>query len=209
MCRASAVEVKLSTLVLHMLVFLGCGAALYKNISKDESFLAFLPHLQFPTEISKGKISYFCSEEFNSENSKCCHSSLPCVNLENAINDPTTQNPNSSHFQVQIKEVTSSDIKPLSPKSQSDLSVNLDEIAQESESSEKSSLDAKKYREMRRKNNIASQRSRKIRKQKESELSEQLKKLEKENAELLLLHNKLEKERDTLQKYFLEVIAKK
>ncbi|GFQ69082.1 BZIP domain-containing protein [Trichonephila clavata] len=302
----------------------------------------------------KGKISYFCSEEFNLENSKCCHSSLPCVNLENAINDPTTQNPvgptdqiygpasspmtdlwnlfsqetdtllnmfpveeilnqgdkdiqvadnyintfidnkhliptnledlkfldtyqgggevsnmdcqdinfmmepaegsinlsslidfscdfssdmpvqelsydlnsvpemidlnlwnssvnnqNSSQFQVQIKEVTSSDIKPLSPKSQSDLSVDLDEISQESKSNEKSHLDAKKYREMRRKNNIASQRSRKIRKQKESQLSEQLKRLEKENAELLLLHDKLEKERDTLQKYFLEFIAKK
>ncbi|PRD29169.1 UNVERIFIED_CONTAM: hypothetical protein NCL1_30219 [Trichonephila clavipes] len=112
----------------------------------------------------------------------------------------SVNNQNSNHFKVQIKEVTSSDIKPLSPKSQSDLSGNLDE---------KSSLDAKKYREMRRKNNIASQRSRKIRKQKQSELSEQLKKLEKENAELLLLHNKLEEERDTLQKYFLEFIAKK
>lgn len=128
----------------------------------------------------------------------------------------SVSNQNSSLFQVPTievasndKESASSDISSLSPKPLSDLSVSIDEIVQENKSSENSRLEAKKYREMRRKNNIASQRSRKIRKQKESELSDQLKKLEKENAELLLLHDKLEKERDTLQKYFLQVIAKK
>ncbi|GIY17385.1 BZIP domain-containing protein [Caerostris darwini] len=74
---------------------------------------------------------------------------------------------------------------------------------------DKSVLDGKKYRDMRQKNNIASQRSRKMRKLKEKELDKTLEKLEKENVELKLLHEKLEKERDTLQKYLMDVIAKK
>ncbi|GFU02071.1 BZIP domain-containing protein [Nephila pilipes] len=134
--------------------------------------------------------------------------SLPEITDLNFWNS-SAYNQNSSLLQIPTIEEPLSDMKSLSPKSQSELSVDMDEIVPENKESEKSNLDAKKYREMRRKNNIASQRSRKIRKQKESELSNQLKKLEKENAELHLLHNKLEKERDTLQKYFLEVIAKK
>jgi len=70
-------------------------------------------------------------------------------------------------------------------------------------------LAGKKYMEMRRKNNIASQRSRKTRKKKDSEMEEKLKALEKENKDLLLLSQKLEKERDVLHKKLMGIITRK
>ncbi|KAF8790522.1 transcription factor ces-2-like [Argiope bruennichi] len=118
----------------------------------------------------------------------------------------------SNSLQVpMLTEATSASVEnicTLSPKTVS-LSSDSTEILSPNQSNETSCKDAQKYREMRRKNNIASQRSRNMRKQKDSVLVEQLKKLEKENAELLLLADKLEKERDSLQKQLLKAIAKK
>ena len=71
------------------------------------------------------------------------------------------------------------------------------------------SLAGKKYLKMRQMNNVASQRSRKLRKQKDLEMVERLKKLEKENKELTMLAEKLEKQRDALQRQLLQRISKK
>lgn len=126
-------------------------------------------------------------------------------------NPESDQISSSSQVPILIEATSASDenIQALSPKTVSISSDDYSEILSPCHSNETSCTEGKKYREMRRKNNIASQRSRKMRKQKESNLSVQLKKLEKENAELLLLTEKLEKERDCLQRYLLKVIAKK
>lgn len=66
-----------------------------------------------------------------------------------------------------------------------------------------------KYWDMRRKNNIASQRCRRSKKLKNLEAAGTVEKLEAQNKELLLVAERLEKQRDALQNYLVKILASK
>ncbi|XP_054721821.1 uncharacterized protein LOC129231512 [Uloborus diversus] len=156
----------------------------------------------------------------NSESqSEVLHPSPSVRNLEGytdllSVNEISTCGSSTADEPLMCTEPISSRIDSIQSISEdsntSSISVNSSNPNENDRASKISpKLARQKYLEMRRKNNIASQRSRKIRKLKDGEMNVKLEELITENRNLTLLAEKLERQRDILQKHLLKAISKR
>ncbi|XP_035214015.1 uncharacterized protein LOC118187843 [Stegodyphus dumicola] len=175
-----------------------------KSMESSTDFTDALLDLELSADLNFLSSMDFCLDEQVCVLSGTSESTVDtCISTENNISDFQVASPN-------LKSPDQNHIPTLMPDFNSvSLNVCEEETASKSETSDFQCVASKKYVEMRRKNNIASQRSRKLRKLKNLEMTEKVKKLEAENKELSILAQKLEKQRDVLQKLLLETIAKR